>query len=75
MLEIRKSRKVRDGVKLLKQLADDLVGVFALAQALDLFEGPHERLLGLADGDVGVVLALPLETLLMFEDFPPEEIG
>ena len=75
MLQIRPSRKIRDGVKLLQEVADDLVRVFALTEAFDLFERPHQRLLGLADRDVGVVLPLPLQTLLMFEDFPPEEVG
>ena len=75
MLKVGPSRKVRHGVKLLKEVADDLVRVFALTEAFDLFERPHQRLLGLADGDIGVVLPLPLETELMFKDFSPEEVG
>ncbi len=75
VLEIGEGRKIGDGVKLLQKVANDLVGVCPLAEALDLFEGPHQRLLGLANSDVGVILPLPFQTLLMFGDFPPEEVG
>jgi hypothetical protein len=75
VLEIGKSRKVRDGVKFLEQLADDLVRVFALAEALDLLERAHQRLLGLTNRDIGEILALPVKALLVFEDFAPEEVG
>jgi hypothetical protein len=75
MLEVVPGREIGDRVKLLQEVADDLVRVFALAETLDLLEGAHERVFSLADGGVGVVLALAFETELMFEDFAPEEIG
>jgi hypothetical protein len=75
MLEIGERREIGDGVEFLEELTDDLVGVGPLAETFDLREGPHQRVLGLTNGDVGVVLPLPLQTLLMFDDFASKEVS
>jgi hypothetical protein len=75
VFEVGERREVRDGVEFLEQFRNDLICVFPLAEALNLLERTHQRLLGLADGDVRVVLALPFEALLMLEDFTSEEVG
>lgn len=62
-------------IELAQKLAHHRAGVFALAQLLELPHHARERVLGLCNRDFGVVLTLPLETLMMFEKFFPEKIG
>jgi hypothetical protein len=64
-----------DGIELAQELAHHRAGVLALAELLELPHHARERVFGLRNRDLGVVLTLPLETLMMFEKFFPEEIG
>jgi hypothetical protein len=67
--------KLRDDVDLAKELSDHLTGVVALAKRVKIGKQPLERILGLGDGDVGVVLPLPFEMPMMFEQFFAKEIA
>jgi len=68
------SRKVCDGVYLSKKLTDDFTRVITLAQSLDLFHRAREGVFGLRNRRVRVVLALPLEAVMMFQEFFAEEL-
>ena len=61
-------------VDLSQQAADDLTGIVPLAKALYLGHGPEERVLGLPNGDIREVLALLLETMVMFKELLTEEL-
>ncbi len=62
-------------VELAKELADQLTGVFALTQLLHLLEDPRKRVFRLGDRHRGVVLALSLQTLMMFSKFFAEKLN
>ena len=64
-----------DEIELAQELAHHRAGVLALAELLELPHHARERIFGLRDRNLGVVLTLPLETLMMFEELFPEEIG
>ena len=64
-----------DDVELAKELADELGGIVALTELLHLLENSGERILGLGDGALRVVLTLQFEALMMFEEFFAEELG
>jgi hypothetical protein len=59
--------KLRDDVEPAKQLAEHLSRIVALADDVEVGEEPLERVLRLADGPVGVVLPLPFEASMMFQ--------
>ena len=63
-----------DDIELTEELTDDLAGVFALAELLDLLEDSGESVFGLRDRAFRVVLPLPFETLVMLEELFPEEL-
>lgn len=67
-------RELGDQVEFAKQLTHHLTRVITLAELFELLHDARERLLGLRDRTVGVVLALTFETLMMFEELLPEEI-
>jgi hypothetical protein len=60
---------------LTEQLADDFAGIFAAAEVFHLLQNPAECRLRLLDRDLGVVLAVRFETLVMFLKLFAEEIG
>ncbi len=62
-------------VELAKELADELAGVVALTELLDLLEDSRERIFGLRDRAFRVVLTLTFEALMMFEELFAEELG
>jgi len=63
-----------DQIELAEQLAHHLTGVIALAQLLELLHDARQGLFRLRDRAIGVILALPLETLMMLEELLPEEL-
>ena len=67
--------KLGDEVELAKQLAHHLARIVALTERVEVGEHELERVFGLRNGDVGVVLALPFETPMMFEKLFAEELG
>lgn len=67
-------RKLGHGVYLPEEAADDFTGILALTQAFNLRHRARERVFGLGDGHVRVVLALLLETLVMLEKFLAKEL-
>ena len=62
-------------IELPEQLTDDFAGVFAPAQFLHLLKDSAERFFGLRDRPIGVVLAVLLQTLVMFQKLFAKEIG
>jgi hypothetical protein len=62
-------------VNLLQHIAHDLIGVVLLAQLIELGHHTRERSLDIADGALGVVLALSIETALTAKEFLSIEIG
>jgi hypothetical protein len=65
--------EVGDEVELPKQLFDDLAGVIALAEMIDLRHHAGEHAFGLLDGGIGKILALLLETPVMLREFLAKE--
>lgn len=63
------NRKLGDEVELAKEFAYLLAGIITLAELFKLREDAVKCLLGLANGDVRVVLALPFETRMVLEKF------
>jgi hypothetical protein len=61
-------------IELLEHVADDLVGFVLFAQLIELRHDLPERPLDIADGALGVVLALCVETALATNEFFPVEI-
>ena len=64
-----------DEIELAEELAHHRAGILALAKLLELPHHARERIFGLRDRNLGVVLTLPLETPMMFEKLFTEEIG
>jgi hypothetical protein len=69
-----KGGEVRHGVYLSKELPDQLTGVFALTQGLDLAHRAAESLFRLLDGRIGVVLPLVFEAPVMLQKLFTEEL-
>ena len=65
--------EVGDEVELSKELFDDLAGVVALTQLIDLRHHTGEHAFGLFDGGVRKVFALLLETPVMLCEFLAKE--
>jgi hypothetical protein len=65
--EFGPSRKPGDDVELSEELGNDFAGILTAAEELDLFHDAEERIFGLGDGDLGVVLPLPVKRASMFE--------
>lgn len=68
-------RKFRDHIELAQQLANQLAGVLALAKLLHLLNDARQRVFGLRDGHLGVVLALPFKTLMMLSKLFAEKLS
>ena len=64
-----------DEVNLLKNVAHDLIRLVLFAQLIELGHHAHERSFDIADGALGVVLALRVETALAPNELFPVEIG
>jgi len=68
------SGELGDTVEFSKKLANGLAGILALAEKFDLCHQPGQRIFGLADGHVRVVLALAFEAGVVLVQFLPEEV-
>ena len=62
-------------VELSKQPAHELIGVVLRAEMFELIQDSRDRGVGLGDGALGVVLALPREALAVPEKLLPVEVG
>ena len=60
-------RKLGDDVDPAKKLADHLAGIVALTERVEVGEQELERVFGLGNGDVRVVLPLTFQASMMFE--------
>ena len=60
-------RKLRDDVDPAKELANHLAGIVALTERVEVGEQELERVFGLGNRDVRVVLALTFQASMMFE--------
>jgi hypothetical protein len=74
-LRLGQGGEIRDGVDLPEQVFDHFTDVFTLAEAIELLHGPGERVLDGFDREIGVVLALLFEALMMTQELLPEELG
>ena len=74
LLGIGPGRQSSDHVEAPKQLAHHLAGVLALAELLELFEDPRQRVFRLRECVLGVVLTLTFQAAMMFEKFLAEEL-
>jgi len=74
-LGVRKGGQSGDGFKLTEQLADDFAGILAATQIFHLLQDSAERGFGLFDRDLGVILAMRFQALMMFLKFFAEKIG
>ena len=68
-------RKPGDTIEFAEELANHLAGIFALADLLDLRHQPGKRVFGLRDRNLGVILALTLETGVVLVELLTEEVG
>ena len=68
-------RKLRDEVDLAKELSHHLAGVVSLTERVEVRQEVLERVLGPGNRDIGVVLTLPLEMSVMFEELFPVEVA
>lgn len=66
--------KVRHDVELAKQLAHHLTGIVATAELLELRHDARQRVLGLPDGRLRVILALLFEASGVFRELLAEEL-
>ena len=64
-----------EGIELLQEAADDLVGVFLGAQAIELRDHPGQRLLDLADCALGIVFTVRIEAPLALHELFAIEAG
>jgi len=69
------SGELGDQIELAEQLAHHLARIVALTELLELPHDARERFLSLQNRDLGVVLPLSFEALMMFEELFPEKIG
>ena len=67
--------KPGDDVELPEELANDLVGVFHGAEAIELSDDFHQRLLDIMNRTFRIELALRFEALLALHELFPIEIG
>src|SRR5687767_10649977 len=63
------------GIESLEESADDLVGVFLGAQAIELRQHLRERFLDLADGALRIVLTMRIEAPLALHELFAVEVG
>ena len=68
------SGKLGHRVDLSEEPANHFAGVLPLTKPVDLLHRSREGVLDLRNRDVGEVLALLLETMMMFQEFFAEEI-
>lgn len=66
---IRPDGQVGHGVELLEETTNDLVGIIAGAQSIELCHHPGEHGLRLTDGTLGVTLTLLIEAPLTLDEF------
>lgn len=66
--------EVRDNVELSQQLANDFAGVVSRAQLVELAHDLRQRVLGLHDRLLGVVLPLFFQTPRVLGEFLAEEL-
>lgn len=64
-----------DNIELAEKLTDHLTRIVALAERFHLLQNSRQRVLGLVNRPRRVVLALTLQTLMMFEEFFAIELG
>lgn len=69
------SGQLGDEIEFLQELTDHAAGVLALAELFELRHDARERVFGLGDRDVRVVLALALQARMVFQKFFTVEIG
>ena len=62
-------------VEFSEEFANHLAGIFTLAKHLDASHQPGQRVFGLRDGHVRVVLPLAFQARVMLVEFLPEEVG
>jgi hypothetical protein len=67
--------QLRDDVDLAEKLADHLTGVVSLAERVEIGEEPFERIFGLRNRDIRIVLALQLEMSMVLQNFFPKEVA
>jgi hypothetical protein len=75
LLRFRPSGKLGDDVELAEELAHHLAGVVSLAEDIEVGHDALDRLFGLGNRAIGVVLPLALETSTVFQKLFPKELG
>ena len=75
LLGVRPRRQACDEVELSQEATYDLVDVIFRAELLELSNDAGERGVNFGDRVLGVVLTLPLEAPLMFDELFPIESG
>ena len=75
LLGVRPRRQACDEVELSQEATYDLVDVILRAELLELSHDTGERGVDFGDRVLGIVLTLPPEALLMFEELFPVEGG
>lgn len=69
------SRELGDTVESSEKFTNHLAGIIALTEDFDLRHEASQRVFGLTDGHFGIVLALTLQTGVVFVQFLAEEVG
>jgi hypothetical protein len=67
-------RKPGHNVELAEEAADNAFGIAGGAQTVELGHHLEQGLLDILDRALGIILALPIEALLAFEELLPIEI-
>ena len=75
VLRVGPGRQAGEQIELAQQAANDLLGVSLAAELIELVHDARQRSLHVENRALGVVLALILKALSMFEEFFAIEIG
>ncbi len=75
LLGVRPRRQACDEVELSQKATYNLVDIILRAELLELSNDAGERSVDFGDRVLGIVLTLPLEALLMFDELFPIESG
>ena len=75
LLRIGPGGKLRDDVELAEQIAHHLMRIVSHAEVVELIEHLGDRVVGVGNGALGVVLALLRETFTMLKEFLTIEVG
>lgn len=75
LLGVRPRRQACDEVELSQEATDDLIDVILRAELLELSNDTGERGVDFGDRVLGIVLTLPLEAPLMFDELFPIKSG